>query len=194
MEDEAVTKKCGRPKDTIQEEAFLQIMANLEKNEEQIAIHNLIYNMKAYLGDSHRTSYGLTYMNRKIIACFGDNISITEINGKRNVVTFKSTASTILHEFHRHSKKDDSVEEQLRPMEAAPKLVRSDKVHLTTQRYFSHIRRKLMSAERAAAFLPESLRTLLHVLFSGIKCGINVASVGHAIIQAIYPRVLLCPL
>ena len=50
-----------------------------------------------------------------------------------------------------------------------------------------------MSADKAMEFLPESLCTLLHILFP-TNSSIKVASLGQAIIQATRPRVLLSPL
>ena len=100
-EDQPLYKKCGRKKDTFQEEAFLQVMADLEQNDdEQTTIHDLINEMKIYLADSDMMPYGFTYMKKRIKDHYGGNIIIAEINGKSNVVTFTTTASKILYDFH----------------------------------------------------------------------------------------------
>lgn len=91
-----VTKQRGRKKDTFQEETFLQVMADLEQNdEEQTTIHDLIESMKTYLDDSDSMPYGFTYMKKRIKDHYGDDIIITEVNGKPNVVTFTATASIL---------------------------------------------------------------------------------------------------
>ena len=47
-------------------------------------------------------------MKKKIIEHFGESVVITELNGKHNVVTFKSTAHSILHSFYKRNNKNDS--------------------------------------------------------------------------------------
>lgn len=61
--------------------------------------------MQDYLGDSGATAYCHTHLKAKIEEYFGDQIIITEINGKHNVVTFRSTAENILNEFHTTNQK-----------------------------------------------------------------------------------------
>ena len=43
--------------------------------------------------------YSARYMKEKLKKHFGENIVIAGINGKADVVTFRSTASTILQNF-----------------------------------------------------------------------------------------------
>ena len=41
-------------------------------------------------------------MKRKLAEHFGENITIAEANGKADVVTLKTMASNILHDFYTH--------------------------------------------------------------------------------------------
>ena len=50
-----------------------------------------------------------------------DDVIITEINGKPNVVTFRSNAASILHKFYERPKQQDDNVEKLRIIETAVK-------------------------------------------------------------------------
>jgi len=57
---------------------------------------------------------------------FGDKIIITNINGKPNVVTFRTTATAILQEFHKHQDDVDIKEQQMNIIKTAAKLIKND--------------------------------------------------------------------
>ena len=53
--------------DTFQEEAFLQVLADLEQNDVEVTtINDLIDNMRTYLTGSDSMTYGFTYMKTRI--------------------------------------------------------------------------------------------------------------------------------
>ena len=103
--------------------------------------------------------YSHVYMKRKIEEHYRENITIAKINGKPNVqiVTFTTTASKNLHDFHQQTRKDDSTSEKTRVIETAAKLIKSD-FKLITHSKDHYPTSEEMSAEKAAAFVPESLR------------------------------------
>ena len=109
-----------------------------------------------------------------------------------SVVTFTTTASKILHDFHQQSERDDSLREKMRIIETAAKLIKND-IKSVIQSTDYYPTSKEMSAETAIDFLPESLRALLQI-FIPKKSSSKVASLGQAIMQATRPRVLLYPL
>ena len=45
--------------------------------------------------------YSATYMKKKLEGHFRESIITTEMNGKHNAVTLRSTASSILHDFYK---------------------------------------------------------------------------------------------
>ena len=47
-------------------------------------------------------------MKKKLEEHFRESMIITEINGIQNVVTLRNTASSILHDFYKRHKTDDS--------------------------------------------------------------------------------------
>lgn len=100
--------KRGRRSDEVLD-AFLKVAKVLEDNDdEQTSIGDLIDKMREYLPDSHKEkAYGFTYMKYKLEGHFGDRIIISEIAGKPSVVTFKTTAAAILHEFQEKNRKSE---------------------------------------------------------------------------------------
>ncbi|KAL9969583.1 hypothetical protein ACROYT_G021813 [Oculina patagonica] len=87
---------------------------------------DLMDKMEEYLGDSTTAAYNCTLMKARLQEQFGDQIIITEINGKPNVVTFRSTASAILHEFHSQQKDVDLDTEKLSIIRTASRLIKND--------------------------------------------------------------------
>ena len=97
-DDSCTREKRGRRKNQSQEDAFLRVMTELEHNdEEQTTVNELIERMQKYVNDSGSVPYSFTCMKEKIKNHFGSEILITEINGKSNVITFISTAASILY-------------------------------------------------------------------------------------------------
>ena len=84
-----------------------------ENDDEQITVVDLVEKMEEYLGDSASTAYGHTHMKVRLQEHLGDQIIITEINGKPNIVTFRSTVANNLHDFHAKLKNADLETEKL---------------------------------------------------------------------------------
>ena len=101
-EQPAVKKrKVGRPQDEEKCEAFFKVTKFLEENDdEQITVNDLVEKMEEYLSGTNSEAYGRQHMKTKLLEYFGDRIVITDINGKPNVVTFRTTAAAILQEFY----------------------------------------------------------------------------------------------
>ena len=58
---------------------------------------------------------------------YGDRIIITDINGKYNVLTFRSTAKAVLLDFYQQEKMEpDADVEKIRVVKTAAKLIRND--------------------------------------------------------------------
>ncbi len=131
-------------------------------------------------------------MQQKLQEHFGDRIIQTEINGKPNVVTFRSKASALLQDFYRHQKADPDTE-KTRLVETAAKLIREDIKAVETSHtvYPSYDE---LGSDKSISFLPETLRSFLEGLIKGKGAQTKLASIGQAIMQAARLRVLLAPL
>ena len=194
---ETVTKKTktvGRPEDTERNKAFLKVTAYLEENDdEQITIGDLINKMREYLENTEYLPYSSPHMKSKLKGHFGDKIIITTVAGKPDV-TFWSTDATILQEFYHNPKQDDSGAEKQRLVETVAKLLVNDIKAMSASTDFYPKSTHMSSVDEAIAFLPKSLQMLLRSLFSGKDIDVKLASLGQAIMQATWPRVLLAPL
>jgi len=193
-ETEVKKTKLGRPQDEERFNAFLEVANFLEENDnEQITINDLVSRMENNLKGSECQAYGYTQMKFKLKEQFGDRIIHTEINGKPNVVTFRSTAKAILQDFYSHRKADPETEKK-RIIETAAKLIKNDIKSVETYHDVYPDCESLKSEEDAINFLPESLRVLLKGLLGVKNAGMKTASIGQAIMQATRPRVILAPL
>ena len=185
-------KRTGRPEQSNRSKAFLEVIEYLKENDdEQITIGDLVIKMKEFLCDANDQPYSAVYMRGKLVEHFGDSIIIARLNGKQNVVTFRSTAKTILQEFYANPQNADSESEKMKIIETASKLIKNDirTLEASNDEYPLNI----IATDEAVAYLPLSLQQFLKLLFPG-KHNIKVASIGQAIMQATRPRVLLAPL
>jgi len=99
-------------KGSMQADAFMKTMAYFEtKDEEQVTVHDLkkickktVYK-RFWLWSVH---FHVLYMKYQLQKHFGNMIIIIEINGVRNIVTFRRTASSLLRSFYEQLKEDDS--------------------------------------------------------------------------------------
>ena len=90
-DDNPNPSKCGRPSDTYTEITFLQVTCYLEENdEEQMTINDLINKMNDYLNGTCFEPYSFLYMKKRLIDQFKDRIISTELDGKSNMMTFRS--------------------------------------------------------------------------------------------------------
>ena len=96
----------GRPEDATRAEAFTQVVRYFAENDdEQITITDLCEKMKEYLNGD--TPYSEKYVRMKLEIHFGEDVILTGILGKRNVVTSWSTAEKILERFLKSAKEKD---------------------------------------------------------------------------------------
>lgn len=186
--------KLGRPQEKERLKAFLEVVNFLEENDdEQITINDLVRRMEDNLQGSEHEAYGYTHMKSKLKEHFGDRIIETNINGKPNVVTFRSTAKAILQGFYSNREAYPEAE-KMRIIETAAKLIKDDIKLVETSHDVYPDCDSLKSEEDAKNFLPESLRVLLKGLLVGKNIGMKTASIGQTIMQATRPRVILAPL
>ena len=77
------------------------------------------------------------YIQSELKRHFGHRIIITEICGKQNVVTFRSTASKILHDFHQE--KNKSVDQQPKSSKQLQDWLRMTSKESSNQEYISWV-------------------------------------------------------
>lgn len=182
--------KLGRPKDERKAEAFEKVATYLVQNEnEQITVNDLIIKMKEFTDDA----YSHPTMKQELQNYFGEQLIVTEVNGKSNVVTFRKTASSSLHNFYAKKVKDEDAQKEL-ILKTAAELLKNDIRAVPTSRAMYPSDDDISSRGAKLEFVPKSLQILLENIFSGKETSVKVSSIGQAIMQASRPRLLLCPL
>ena len=154
-------------------DGFLQ-----DNDDEQITVNDLIDLMNDFMADSESTAYGHTHMKARLKEHFGDQILITEINGKSNGVTFRCTAETTLQEFHARQNHHPE-EEKKHIIKAAAKLIKNDikLVEPSTENYPPVA--KIETEEKCLNFVSDSLELLLEEILVGKDVGLKLASIGQ---------------
>ena len=192
--DAAIPLK-GRPADARRAEAFTNTIEYLQQfDDEQITITDLCRKMEENL-DSDIPTYTEKFMRQKLESHFGDEVIITCIRGKRNVVTFRSAAEKILEQFAKSQKETDSEKEKLRIVKTAAKILLSDIKKVDTSREEYPSTAEISDRSKNIEQLPSSLLVFLRTLLEGKKDpDLKIASLGQALMQAARPKVLILPL
>ena len=185
--------KTGKPKNTDQDQAFRRMCAYLEENDnEQLTMSNLVDKMHEYTLDE--TPYTRRYLKARLKEQYGENIQFAEKEGAGDVVTMKEKAADILRS-HFNSKKEDSEELQARKiLKTAARLIKAD---IKTNLAFDdkkYPNSESLKIENSLDYMPETLKTLLSELFVGGNREKKIASIGHAIMQAVRPNAIIAPL
>ena len=123
---------------------------------------------------------------------FGEELIITELKGKSNVVTFTRTASSILHSIFSPKMSDEAQKSMV--IEIAVELTKSEIKILATSRASYPRPYDIASRTANLDFEPDSLQLMLTTIFRGKDVDLKVASIGQAIMQAARPRILICPM
>ena len=185
-------KGRGRPCNTTSIKAFLDTMQYFESHEnEQLSVVDLVNIMSERCGND---SYSSVYMKKKMLEYFGDNIIIAEVNGKQDVVTFKSEAHAILHAFYKRSKSDECKSEKEAIITTAARFILNDIKSMDKRKDIYPQASQITAMETNLEYLPDSLQLLLQKVIDNKQGKKKIASIGQSIVQTATPRSLLCPL
>ena len=148
-------------------DAFLLVTTYLEESgDEQIAIIDLVKKMDEYLKltGSMQEAYGVQYMKQKLKDHFGDKVLFTNLEGKKTIVTFRTTAASIMNDYYK-SPKGDNDDETRHIIETAAKLMKNDikALDLCTKYPVADD----LTIENAMTFLPDSLVQFLQIMVAG---------------------------
>lgn len=149
---------------------------------------DLVSKMTDLCGDK---AYTCKYM-KKITEYFQCEIVMAEVNGKKNVITFKSTADSLLHSFYRKS--DSSAHEKEALIQTAANLIAEDIKALSSDRRCYPTSEEIASMDAYSKYIPQSLMMFLEHIFTGKVQKGKVASIGQCIVQGCLPRSTIAPL
>ena len=184
----------GRPEDEEKQHAFDKLCAFLCENDEcQYSIAELEERMNA----EGSQAYTRKRLKEKLLAAFGDNVTITELPGKHGVVSFRDTARKILHDTWYTDKASDAKTERKRIVETAAAIVREDiRSHICDGDTYPAV----TSLEEAASeMVPETLKCFVDGVTQP-RSGRNKNSdrksttIQQAIMSASRPRSFVSPI
>ena len=140
-------------------------------------------------------AYGNTYMKKKLIDHYKNEIIFHEHFGQPTTVTLQCRVETIVDEFYKQNRRETAEEEKYRIILAAAQLIRND-IIATEDFQFEKTYPKStdMSFQNTRATLPKSLEILLSRILSGKTKAKKVTALGQSIMQGTRPRSLLMPL
>ena len=188
--------KVGRLKNVYQQEAFLEMCAYFEDNdEEQLSLTDLANKMKEYLQDDDYVAYGNRYLKSKLLEHYGKAIVITTGYGLSDIVTFREKTSEILRNYVNTPHRDDDEDTKKRAIiEAAAKLIKSDIKTMITPSMEGCPKSADVTLESALEYVPASLRCLLQNMLVGKDTRKQEASIGHIIVKGVRLRAIIAQL
>ena len=129
-----------------------------------MTVGTVVLKMEEFCPDT----YSVKYVKTKLEEHFGNEVLITNVHGKADVVTFKTTAAAVLNKFYQAPNETNAEAEKLRIIESASKLIKSDiKLSAPPSRPSVYLAAGDISDLRQnLAFIPMSLRMLLGNTFS----------------------------
>lgn len=133
------------------------------------------------------------YMKKMLIDHFKEDIIVSDMIGKSDVITLRRTAKSILREFYQTPRNNSDLEKQA-VIEAAAKLIKNEVKSVPGSKEYYPASSDISSQEKNLEYVTQSLQTFLEILFSEKDSDLKVSSIGQAIMQAVRPCGLLPPL
>ena len=188
------SRKRGRKVDEEREEVLLEIIEYLRQNDEdQITISELNEMMAAKI-PAHSQAFTSKWLKARLLEQLKDEVIITNINNKTNVITFLEKASKILSDFKADKVERSEEEEKYHIVRTAAKIIKNDIKLLESKLENYPTAFNMESAENNLSYLPMSLQIILENLFVGKDNTVAIPSIGQAIMQQVRPRALIPPL
>ena len=189
--------KLGRKKDLTTDKVFEELTILLENNyDTQITLYDLISKMEERLQNSSSAAYSRMYMTKRLKEHFGENIVFTNLPGKKTVITFRKKASSIIHDFYKAQRCEDSEIEKLRLIRTAAELIKADAKMISSD-LTQYPDSDDICIDKGIDFLPDSLKAFLQCLIKSkneISAKVKIASIGQCLLQAMRPVGIQAPL
>ncbi|KAF4527646.1 hypothetical protein B566_EDAN010870, partial [Ephemera danica] len=185
--------KAGRPVEKIKQAALQQLIEYLDDNEDcQYSIVELEKIMQKLAG--HIDIYSGWYLQNKLQDHYGEDLIVTEITGKCNIITLRTSSHKIIHDHWYSEKCTNANDEKLRIIAAAAAIISEDIMSV----YYENDYYTPPSLEQLQNDIPATLQKFLHLILNGKKVrqkiNMKIISIAHAIISAMRPRTFLSPL
>ena len=125
----------------------------------------------------NENAYTSVWMKEKLNEHYGDEIVLTENQGKASVITFRKTASSILHRFYKDGINNQSEEEEkMKIIKTAAELIRHDVCAQERDKEIYPNALDISDLSGNLDVLPRSLQLLMKVIINDKKPNLKVAS------------------
>ncbi|WAR07353.1 LOW QUALITY PROTEIN: hypothetical protein MAR_017311, partial [Mya arenaria] len=183
-------KSPGMPDYVDINESFNNVVSYIEVHEDNIlTLSQLTTVMEKSCGER---AYTKRHLKSKLLDHFGENISISTLEGKEDMVCLRKTLSTIVHTLYKDDCGSEEEKKKNNILEAA-KVIKTEIDASKTNKLFSPNASSISSTEENKTYIPDSLILLLSSMFF-TSDDVELASIGQAIIQACRPKSILAPL
>lgn len=200
---DAVPKENVRNLNTLNATAF-QDLCNWFKESEQQDRQFTLVDLKTQL-DSYLPvdvpSYSTRHIKRRLLERFGDDLTVSELDGKTNVVTLKERAETILHESYVAAAVDeDSDIENIRLARSVGSIIKQDiqNIEQSTDVYPTP---SDVAIDKLEATVPDTLKEVIKALFSESRSAsakqkklLLRTALCHAVMHAVSDQTYISPL
>ena len=136
--------------------------------------------------------YSAPYLKKRILADFKDQVVITNVNGKPDVITFLSTASKILQDFNDNREIEQAIiTKKMKIIKAASDIIRND-IKSLENILTSYPTSK--NIENCQDLTPGTLSYFLSNLITFKNSSLTKCSIAKVLIQNVRPRTIITPL
>ena len=186
--------KVGRPQDPIREKAYTDAKSFLSKkvlDDELVTLSDMQNIMNNSLEGVAGEAFTTKWIQSRLSADFPSDIFIATVNGRENVITFRSSANKILSDFHKSSKDVNPEEEKIQIIKTAAKLI---KCEINEKQCDLDVYPSFTNDNMSTEYVTTLLNVFLAELITSSGNEIKRASIGQAIMQSARPKSLICPL
>ena len=181
--------ESGRP--ATQQSEFDDVISFLNDSyEKQVTVNDLVIRMQSLCGEKAFTT---KWMKQRLQEHYGDRIVMSDKQGRKDVITFKETASDMLHNFYLSAVNNEQ-EEKRKIIKSAAEIIRNDICALELDKDIYPAAADISQLQKNLEIVPESLQFFLRTVAQEKLPNLKTASIGQAIVQETRQRALICPL
>ena len=135
--------------------------------------------MRQNLPDGYEP-YDNRTIKAKLFDKFENDVIVSTLNGRADVITFRTTASKILQNFHDKQLHLNENDENDLIIKTAAQLLKNEikAKHTSKQFYPSPKSIEDIQSDQTLGYIPKSLQTLLSNIFAGKTNDLKVAAIG----------------
>ena len=181
----------GRPEDPQMSRRFVEMCEWLEAADDDLYTLYDLQEKLSELSDNDENVYSIVQLRLKLQERYGDHLFFANVGHRRNVICFRNMAANIINDKWYSDRNASVVDESLRVVTAAAKLIRAQIRESQFQCDEYPVESEFTNVDSAKEWVPKLLSVFLENI---IKQPTKQASIGHAIVQANKPKSAISPI